>query len=169
MTCAVVVQAHALPPGGPLAERALAVCASADGLEGEARYQMLEHGLAIAEHALLSEEGRARAHFAVFCNLGKQVQLTGLGLGNLFKIGRLRREIDQALEIAPDDPELLAAKGAMLLSLPRLLGGDAGEAEALLRRALARDPRHRGARAYLAQALAARGAEDEAAALLTAN
>ena len=47
------------------------------------------------------------------------------------------------------DPDVLTAKGAVLLALPGLLGGDAREGERWLRRALARDPQHCAARAYL--------------------
>jgi len=91
----------------------------------------------------------AKAHFAVFCNLGKKMQGGGPGLRQALVIGRLKREIDWALTLGPDDPELLAAKGAFLLELPSFLGGDAEQGKALLRAALTKDPSNRAAHRYL--------------------
>jgi Flp pilus assembly protein TadD len=54
----------------------------------------------------------------------------------------------------------------LLLRLPRWVGGDAAQAEALLRRALISEPDNGTARCYLGKALRARGADDEARALL---
>jgi hypothetical protein len=53
------------------------------------------------------------------------------------------------LALAPNDAEALAAKGALLIRLPRWLGGDRREAELWLRRALAVDPANATARTYL--------------------
>ena len=88
------------------------------------------------------------AHFALFCNAGKQVQLAGLSFGSLWKVRRLRREIDRAAELAPNDTDVLIAKGALLLSLPAVLGGDASAAERLLSRALSAEPDNRVALQY---------------------
>jgi tetratricopeptide (TPR) repeat protein len=85
------------------------------------------------------------------------VSLTGL-----FKLRAVRREIERTLELAPDFPDALLGKGALLLALPRLLGGDDEEGERLLRRALEIDPAYVGARLELASALAGDGRRDEA-------
>ena len=53
------------------------------------------------------------------------------------------------MALAPNHAEALAAKGALLIKLPRWLGGDRREAEVWLRRALAVDPANATARAYL--------------------
>jgi Tfp pilus assembly protein PilF len=74
----------------------------------------------------------------------------------------LRREVDRTLELAPDFSDALAGKGALLLNLPRLLGGDAAEGERLLRRALEIDADYLTPRLALVDALRARGARDEA-------
>jgi hypothetical protein len=121
--------------------------------------------MALAERALAADARDARAHFAAVCNLGKLMEIEGLGIGQLFSLRRLKRELDTALELAPGDADALVAKGALLLNLPRLLGGDVDEAEHVLRRAVAAEPDNDEARCYLAQALTARGAEDEARAL----
>src|SRR5262249_50640568 len=98
-------------------------------------------------------------HFALFCNLGRSMQRGRLGIESWWTVRRLGREIDAALALAPDDPDVLVAKGAFLLQLPALLGGDPGAAEILLRRALALAPEHALARRYLGEALVARGLE----------
>lgn len=128
---------------------AIALCAAADTLPPEARLPVLARGLALAESAVALDERSARAHYAVVCNLGKATGLGGVGLGTWQAVRRLGREIDVVLALAPDDPEALAAKGALLVKLPRWLGGDPAEARRWLRRALAVDPTNATARAYL--------------------
>jgi hypothetical protein len=158
----MAVSAPAVPPGSSDATEALALCKRADTLQGDERDAALAHGMALAESALAADAGDARAHFAAVCNLGKQMESSGIGIGQLLNLRRLRRELDAALALAPGDADALVAKGALLLHLPRLLGGDVEEAEALLRRALVAEPDNDEARCYLAQALSARGAADEA-------
>ena len=102
----------------------------------------------------------AVAHFAVFCNLGKRLELERHGAGLFATLGDLRRvqrEIDITLALAPDYPAALAAKGQMLVELPRLLGGDPREGERLLRRAVALDPEDPRMRLMLANIVQAAG------------
>lgn len=135
----------------------LALCAAADDLAPEQRSAVLAQGLALADAAVAADAQSARAHFAVVCNLGKATGLGGVGFGTLRAVYRLRREMDVTLELAPNDADALAAKGALLARLPRVLGGDAEAAEELLRRALAVDPEHGTARTYLDELLRRRG------------
>jgi cytochrome c-type biogenesis protein CcmH/NrfG len=86
----------------------------------------------------------------------------GASVSNLGAIGRLRRAIDRALALVPDYLDALVGKAAVLLNLPRLLGGNPREGEQLLRHVLDVDPGHAIARLFLAQALAERGARVEA-------
>ena len=158
--------ARAVPPGSSAASQSLALCKWADGVSGDERTQALARGMTLAEGALAADPKDALAHFATVCNLGKQMETSGLGLGQLLSLRRLRREMDATLELAPNDADALAAKGVLLLRLPRWFGGDPAQAEQLLRRALAAEPGNGTARCYLAQALNARGAEEEARALL---
>jgi hypothetical protein len=124
-------------PGSASAHEALALCeAAGDEVDRTARRALIDRGLALAEAAVEADDGDAAAHFAVFCNVGRRLELLPIGLGSLTGIGRVRREIDRALTLAPDSPAALTAKGLMLRRLPRLLGGDAAEGERLLRRAL---------------------------------
>jgi Flp pilus assembly protein TadD len=157
--------ASAVPPGSQMATEALAICEAAEHQTGDQRKESLERGLDLAEQAVEIDERDGRAHFALVCNLGKKMELAGIGLSQLVNLRRVRRSADAALAAAPDDADALAAKGALLLRLPRFFGGDRAEAEELLRRAVKAEPQNGTARCYLAQALTARGADDEARAL----
>ena len=99
--------------------------------------------------AIQADPSSALAHFAAFCNRGKRLQMAGFSFGAFGEVRRLRREIDRALVLAPDWPEALAGKGALLVALPRLLGGDVEEGERLLKRALTLDPTNVEARIIL--------------------
>lgn len=130
-------------------DESLALCSAADERAPAERLPILARGLDLADAALALDDRSARAHFAVVCNLGKATALAGTGFGSLGAVYRLRREIDVTLTLAPNDAEALAAKGALLVRLPRWLGGDQREGEHWLRRALAVDPSNGTARAYL--------------------
>jgi cytochrome c-type biogenesis protein CcmH/NrfG len=142
----------AIPAGRPEALDALALCRAAERQEGATRQQSLERGLALARAAVAADARDAAAHFAAFCTLGRLVQVRGLDPWHPFEALRALDELEAAVRLAPNDPDVMAAKGATLLLLPRLLGGDPSEGRVWLRRALARDPRHCAATAYLAAA-----------------
>ena len=141
-------------PGSPRGLEALSLCnfAAAEH-DTVTRAALLERGLALAEQAIASDDGDAAGHFAVFCNLGRRLQLHPISFASLMSIRRVRREIDRTLALTPNAPGVLTAKGIMLLELPGLLGGDPPEGERLLRRALEIEPAFAEAR----QALAAHG------------
>jgi cytochrome c-type biogenesis protein CcmH/NrfG len=157
-TCALMIAAamtmvssvRAQEPAA-LAASALAVCAQADRLTGEVRWKRLSEGLALAENAVKDDPYSAQAHFAVFCNLGKQSREMSV-FHQALVVSRLRAELDAAMALAPDEPDILTAKGAFLIELPGFLGGDAQQGRALLRRALAMDPNNRTAQRYLTRA-----------------
>src|SRR5438094_9187336 len=60
-------------PGSARAAAALERCAAADDAHGTARADLLQQALALAEEAVDADDADARAHFAVFCALGKQM------------------------------------------------------------------------------------------------
>lgn len=148
----VAADAGAEPPTGSAgAELALAICRAARELSAEARRPRLTEGLALAVRATEEAPGDPVAWFAAFCNRGKVLQSMGIGFSTLGELRRLRREIDTALGLAPEWAEAVAAKGAMLVALPRLLGGDVDDGRRLLRRALALDPTNVEAAVLLGQ------------------
>lgn len=154
--------AAAVPPGTPASVAALRACNLVDELPEVERDAALRRGLATAEAAVAADANDARAHFAVFCFVGKRAARAGFGLRTFSDLRRLRREIDATLALAPGDADALLGKGALLLKLPRLLGGDTEEAEVLLRQALVAEPDNADARCYLAEAQRARGATVDA-------
>jgi hypothetical protein len=133
------------------AREALAICRGVGELPADQRLARLQAGLDMAERATLDDPTNAFAQFAAFCNRGKRLQIVGFTFGALSELRLLRREIDRALELAPDWPDALAGKGAMLVALPRILGGDVAEGERLLRRALELDPENAEARSMLSE------------------
>jgi hypothetical protein len=151
----------AVPPGSSPAQESFVLCQLAEQTSGEARVELLTRGVELAEAAVAADRRDALAHFALFCNLGRRVQGDGVTFGRAVAVYRALRAIDTALELAPDDPDVIAAKGALLVQLPPLLGGDEVRGEQCLRRALSLDPNHGAARGYLAEVLAHRGVTDE--------
>lgn len=125
------------------------LCRTIDGLPSAQRMPALDVAVEVAEQAVVDDPRDAQAQFAAFCSIGKRRQLLGLGLGSLGDVRRARRALEHALELAPDWPDAIAAKGAFLLELPSLLGGDRDEAERLLQRAVVLDPDNAEARRLL--------------------
>ena len=159
----LAVSAHAADPQGTeVSHRAHARCVEAQALAGDARTKAYRESLADADAAIAANESDALAHFAAFCALGGLLRDEGVSLAAPLQLRRLRREVDRALELAPDFADALAGKGQLLLNVPRLLGGDPAEGERLLRRSLAIDPDFLTPRFALVDALKARGATDEA-------
>jgi hypothetical protein len=149
--------------GSERARAAIASCLRAGAEASEQkRDELLTRGLAEAEAAAKESEQDPKAHFAVFCNLGRKLQSEGASLSAVAQIDRMKREIDRALALEPNFVDALAAKGAMLIQLPSLMGGDEAEGEKLIRRAVELAPDHPAARLELAKALAEKGEEREA-------
>lgn len=162
MVTAVVAVHAADPAGTPQSQAALRRCHASMAAPPDERAAGFAAALALAEQAVAADDRDALAHFALFCALGGTLKDAGLGVRTLFDLRRLQRAIDRTLALAPDFPDALAGKGALLLDLPRLLGGDRAQAERHLRHALALDPDYLGPRLDLARALHARGAHAEA-------
>lgn len=162
LALAGVAMAGSTIPGSTQGQEALDICMAAERAAADEKEAILARGLALAEAAVETDDTDAKAHLAVFCNLGRQMQLHTLSLGSLVSVRRLRKEVDRALALAPNSAEVLTAKGAFLAELPGFLGGDLDEAEHLLRRAIAADHALAQAHLSLAEVLAAREARDEA-------
>ena len=140
-----------------MSREALLLCNRAQTKGNSPEDEFLSHSLELADQAIAADDRDAIAHFARFCALGEQARLSGASLSSLVKLWAIRDAIDRTLELAPDFPDALLGKGALLSSLPRLLGGDPAEGERLVRRALQIDPDYVGARLFLAESLQKRG------------
>ena len=128
----------------------------------EARKEHFDRGRALGERAVALDDNSADAHFALFCNLGELMRLDGENLSQIFQLRRLMAEVDRTLELNPNHVDAMAAKGTLLVRLPRLLGGDSARGEAMLREVLARDPNAFTTRLALANVCEARGDRQEA-------
>ncbi len=111
---------------------------------------LLDEALALAETALASNTHDAKAHFAVFCSLGRRIEIEGFGVDSLDNVARLRKSLEAALASEPELVDALVAQGILLTRLPWLLGGDDEAGEVRLRRALELDPASDVARIALA-------------------
>jgi hypothetical protein len=139
------------------AVESMAVCESTDRLPASdktKKIKRLEEGLVIAEAAVAADPQDARAHLALFCNIGKKLDLSGLSWRVFGELRRMQAVIDRAQELAPRDPDILVAKGEMLRRVPGPLGGNKEQGRALLLLAVEIQPDHLAARLYLARALA---------------
>lgn len=116
----------------------------------ESQRKMYEEGLALARRALQLDDSNADAHFAVFANQGRLLQMDGVTL-NAINLFRAKRELERTLDLDPHHSDALAAKGGMYRQLPWLLGGNLDKAEECLTRAIAFDPDSVGARIELAE------------------
>jgi len=160
------------------AAQAYVLCKSADRsapADLEVTLARLEEGVRLSEAAVAADPNDARAQLALFCNLGKQLDLTGISWRAFGRLRRARAAINRAHELAPNDPDVLIAKGEMLRRLPAALGGDKAGGYVLLRRAVELEPDNVAIRLRLAGAMAADGAPearariDEALALAEKN
>ena len=128
--------------------------------ERQARYAGAEE---IAEGVLAETKNDPDANAVLALVQARKVRDANL-LHQVFLLPDLRRRLDRALDLAPDDVELLDAKGSLLLRLPGFSGGNPREARSLLERAVALDPQDTTAFLGLSEADQELGDLDAAAA-----
>ena len=122
-----------------LADQALEERKKADRLE-TGWQEVYDHGIELANQAIALDPSVADAHYALFVNLGKKSERTGVG-SQFMNISRLKELLNKTLELDPNHAHAWEAKGEMLLRMPRLWGGSASEGERALRRAAELAPR----------------------------
>ncbi|MEO2166545.1 MAG: hypothetical protein ABGY42_00210 [bacterium] len=150
-------------PGAPAdAKRAIRICETLDSTPPAARAAALEQAISLAERAVRRFPEDARAHFALFCTLGRNLQQEGASVQALFAVRRVRHAVQKAIALQPTYVDALVAHGAMLASLPWLMGGDTDRGEALIRHAIGLDPTFLPAYRELAALLHADGRGDQA-------
>jgi len=155
---------HFSPAAGISAESRAECEAGRRAPTRDERKAHFEHGQALGQQAVAVDEHSAEAHFVLFCNMGELMRLDGESVSSVFALRRLMAELDRAIELDPHHADALAAKGTLLVRLPRLLGGDAAKGEAMLRQVVQLDPNAFSTRLTLAKTCDARGDRDEAVA-----
>ena len=141
----------------PMAAAALSLCEGVVRTPGDDKAQRLarlDEGVRMSEAAVAADSQDPRAYLALFCNLGKQLDAAGLSWRAFDRLRRAQAAINRAHQLAPDDPDVLVAKGELLRHVPRPLGGDPPMGLALFRRAVEVAPDHVAARLHLARAMA---------------
>ncbi len=148
---------------GPSPALAIAVCQQADDLPEDdklGQLAILDRGVKLAEAAVAAHPDDARAYLALSCNLGKQLALAGISWRSLSRLNRLKEVIDTAYRLAPDDPDVIVARGELLRRTPPVLGGNVAEAERAFRHALEKNREHLQAHLCYAHLLADRDDPD---------
>lgn len=130
-----------------------------------AKLALYARGKALAERALAVEANNAEAHFALFANWGRWLQVDGW-FKNSYRLPALWTELNRTLELDPEHPDALAAKGGLFLELPGYLGGDVAKAQGYLEQAVKLDPDSVGARLELAECYIMEDRHEEARGLV---
>ena len=130
--------------------RSLALCGASPSRSAQKSFEDGERGLLLARQSLVKTPMDPRAHFALFCHLGRRSEAAGVGIGTLSDLAVMQAALDRALELEPNYVDALVGKGALLIELPWFLGGDDEDGERLLRQALTLDGQFLAARDRLA-------------------
>lgn len=93
----------------------------------------------------------AEARFVQFGADGRIAQLGGVAVAALSLV-KLNKQLDEVLRLDPNHANALAARGGMLMKLPRLLGGNTTKGIEYLERSVAMDQTAVGKRLELAEA-----------------
>ncbi len=115
-----------------LAEESISEHHRADDLT-EGWSAVYDHGIQLAEKAIVTDPTYADAYYALFVNLGRKSQRLGLA-AQMRTFGRMRALLKKTLELDPRHAHAWEATGEMLLQLPRIMGGSEQAGEQALRR-----------------------------------
>ena len=144
-------------PAVTLANRADSYLRGGEELRPSDRATVLyRRALELAKESLALDPDSARANFVYFAAKGRILMIEGTAR-NVMELKALRPYLDRALKADPDYVDALAAKGGMLLELPKYLGGDSKQAEQILRRAVELNPPGPSTRVLYARALLENG------------
>jgi len=116
-----------------------------------------------ADRAVKLMPDSADAHFVQFGADGRIAQLGGIALAAL-QLVKLNNQLDEVLRLDPNHANALAARGGMLMKLPRLLGGNTTKGVEYLERAVSLDDTPVGKRLELAEAYHIVGRDQDATA-----
>lgn len=126
-----------------------------------ARKRAYEEAKQHADRAVALRPNDADAHFVQFAADGRIAQLGGIAVAAL-QLVKLNNQLDEVLRLDPNHANALAARGGMLMKLPRLFGGNTTKGVEYLERAVALDTTAVGKKLELAEAYHIVGREEEA-------
>jgi tetratricopeptide (TPR) repeat protein len=131
--------------------------------EGDAqrRVASYERGIELAERAIALDPANAEAHYALFLNLGRKSEESGM-MSRMRNAGRLRKLLERTIELDPRHAHAWEALGEMLLRLPGLMGGSEADGVRALERAADLDPKWPKPALRLAEHYAEGGDTDKA-------
>lgn len=136
-----------------LATESIAACKAGQAATDRAtKVASFTRGEQLADQAIALDDNLVDAHYGRFCNLGESLRVDGEKITSVFKLKDLMRELDKTLALDPNHVEALATKGALLVQLPRLLGGDVPKGEQMLRKVVRLDDNAVNSRIVLAKA-----------------
>lgn len=127
----------------------------------EEKKRLYEQAATHAERAVQLIPENADAHFVLFGAKGRVAQMGGLASAAL-ALSSLNSQLDEVLRLDPNHSDALAARGGMLMKLPRLMGGNTTEGIEHLERAVEINPNGAGTRLELAEAYEIVGREADA-------
>lgn len=129
--------------------------------DDDARKQAYEDAKRHADRAVELMPNDADARFVQFAAEGRIAQLGGIAVAAL-QLVKLNKQLDEVLRLDPNHANALAARGGMLMKLPRLFGGNTTKGVEYLEKAVALDSTAIGKRLELAEAYHIVGREDDA-------
>lgn len=129
--------------------------------DDDARKKAYEEAKQHADRAVALMPNDADARFVQFAAEGRIAQLGGIAVAAL-QLVKLNKQLDEVLRLDPNHANALAARGGMLMKLPRLFGGNTTKGVEYLEKAVALDSTAIGKRLELAEAYHIVGREDDA-------
>jgi hypothetical protein len=129
--------------------------------DDDARKRAYEEAKRHADRAVELQPNDADARFVQFAAEGRIAQLGGITVAAL-QLVKLNKQLDEVLRLDPNHANALAARGGMLMKLPRLFGGNTTKGVEFLEKAVALDSTAIGKRLELAEAYHIVGREDDA-------
>lgn len=127
----------------------------------EERKRAYEDAKRHADRAVELMPNDADARFVQFAAEGRIAQMGGIAVAAL-QLVKLNKQLDEVLRLDPNHANALAARGGMLMKLPRLFGGNTTKGVEYLEKAVALDSTAVGKRLELAEAYHIVGRDDDA-------
>ena len=129
--------------------------------DDEDRKRAYEDAKRHADRAVQLMPNDADARFVQFAAEGRIAQMGGIAVAAL-QLVKLNKQLDEVLRLDPNHANALAARGGMLMKLPRLFGGNTTKGVEYLEKAVALDSTAVGKRLELAEAYHIVGRDDDA-------